>query len=105
TWIAALLHAAWRSAPVARALPNPAWREQAIAIGVLAPAAALLNWITTGDHPLRPLATRYWPAARVDPAPPAVAAAGGASALRAARRHAAHAAGPAYAADAEARHA
>jgi len=105
TWIAALLHAAWRSAPVARALPNPAWREQAIAIGVLALAAVLLNWITTGDHLLRTLATGYWPVAGVDLSLLAVAAIAGASALRLARRHAAHAAGPAYAADAEARHA
>src|SRR5690606_27756254 len=27
TWLASLVHSAWRSAPVARGLPNPAWRE------------------------------------------------------------------------------
>ena len=37
------------------ALANPAWREQCVAIAVLAPLAAVLNWITTGDHLLRTL--------------------------------------------------
>lgn len=82
TWIAALLHAAWRSAPVARGLPNPAWREQCRAITVLALAAVLLNWITTGDHLLRTLAAGYWPVAGVD----LFLLAGAALALLAARR-------------------
>ncbi|MFT3897674.1 MAG: PepSY-associated TM helix domain-containing protein [Thermomonas sp.] len=66
TWVLALLHAAWRSAPVAQGSPNPAWREQCGAIAALALAAVLLNWITTGDHLLRTLATRYWPVAGID---------------------------------------
>lgn len=66
TWALALLHAGWRSAPVARGLPNPAWREQCMAIAAMALAAALLNWIVTGDHLLRTLAARYWPVAGVD---------------------------------------
>jgi len=66
TWLASLVHAAWRSAPVARGLPNPAWREQAWAIALLAVAAPVLNWITTGDHLLRTLGQGYWPVAGVD---------------------------------------
>ena len=66
TWALALVHAGWRSAPVARGLVNPAWREQCWAIAVLAIAAVLLNWATTGDHLLRTLAHGYWPVAGVD---------------------------------------
>lgn len=66
TWALALLHAGLRSAPVARGLPNPAWREQTLAIAVFAVAAVLLNWITTGDHLLRTLSTGYWPVAGID---------------------------------------
>src|SRR5690606_28310803 len=66
TWLASLLHAAWRSAPVARCLPNPAWREQAWAVAVLAACAPLLNWITTGDHLLRTVGAGYWPVAGID---------------------------------------
>jgi uncharacterized iron-regulated membrane protein len=65
-WLLAMLHAAWRSAPVARGLANPAWREQCAMIALLALAAVLLNWITTGDHLLRTLAAGYWPVAGVD---------------------------------------
>lgn len=74
TWVVALLHAAIRSAPVARGLPNPAWREQTWAIAVAALAAVLLNWITTGDHLGRTLAVGYWPVAGVDLSLLAVAA-------------------------------
>ncbi|MBD9480372.1 PepSY-associated TM helix domain-containing protein [Pseudoxanthomonas sp. PXM02] len=66
TWSLALLHAAWRSAPVARGLANPAWREQCAMIAVLAVSAVLLNWITTGDHLLRTIGAGYWPVAGVD---------------------------------------
>jgi uncharacterized iron-regulated membrane protein len=66
TWVLALLHAVWRSAPVARGLPNPAWREQAWAIAAFAVLAAMLNWITTGDHLLSTLSSGYWPVAGVD---------------------------------------
>ncbi|HMN43183.1 MAG TPA: PepSY-associated TM helix domain-containing protein [Povalibacter sp.] len=65
-WLAALLHAAWRSAPVQQARIAPAWREQCWAIAVLAVAAVLLNWITTGDHLIRTIGEGYWPVAGVD---------------------------------------
>lgn len=65
-WLLALLHAAWRSAPVARGLPNPAWRAQSRAIGGLALTAVALNWIGTGDHLLRTVSIGYWPVAGVD---------------------------------------
>lgn len=82
TWALALLHAGWRSAPVARGLPNPAWREQCMAIATMALAAALLNWIVTGDHLLRTLAARYWPVAGIDLFLLAVAALAALAALR-----------------------
>lgn len=66
TWVLALMHAGWRSAPVAQGLANPAWREQCWAIMALALAAVSLNWITTGDHLLRTLSAGYWPVAGVD---------------------------------------
>ena len=61
-----MLHAFWRTAPVAEGRMAPAWREQCIAIAVLAVAAPLLNWITTGDHLLRTIGQGYWPVAGVD---------------------------------------
>lgn len=66
TWVLALLHAAWRSAPVAQGLPNPAWRQQCWAIAAMALAAMVLNWITTGDHLVRTLAAHDWPVAGID---------------------------------------
>ena len=86
TWALALVHAGWRSAPVARGLPNPAWREQCWAIAVLAVAAPVLNWITTGDHLLRTLAAGYWPVAGLDLALLAVAAIAAAAGHRLGRR-------------------
>lgn len=82
TWVLALVHAGWRSAPVAQGLPNPAWREQAWAIAALSLLAVALNWITTGDHLLRTLAAGYWPVAGVDLALLAVAAIAGIAAHR-----------------------
>jgi cation transport ATPase len=66
TWALALLHAFWRSAPVARGQANPAWREQCGAIAVLAVAAVALNWITTGDTLWHTIAAGYWPVAGID---------------------------------------
>jgi uncharacterized iron-regulated membrane protein len=66
-WLVAMAHAFWRSAPVAQARINPAWREQCWAIAVLAVAAVLLNWITTGDNLiLTVFLETYWPVAGVD---------------------------------------
>jgi uncharacterized iron-regulated membrane protein len=65
-WSLAMLHAFVRSAPVALGKINPAWREQCWAVAVMAVAAVLLNWITTGDHLLRTIGAGYWPVAGVD---------------------------------------
>ena len=65
-WLGALLHAAWRSAPVLQARRSAAWAEQCLAVSVLAVVAVLLNWITTGDHLWHTLTTGYWPVAGVD---------------------------------------
>ncbi|RZK99001.1 MAG: PepSY domain-containing protein, partial [Rubrivivax sp.] len=66
TWVLALVHAGWRSAPVAQGLANPAWREQCWAIVVMAVTAVLLNWLTTGDHLIKTLSALYWPVAGID---------------------------------------
>jgi uncharacterized iron-regulated membrane protein len=65
-WLVALAHGAWRSAPVQQARLAPAWREQCWAIAVLALGAALLNWVTTGDHLVHTLREGYWPVAGID---------------------------------------
>ncbi len=65
-WALALAHGLWRTAPVAQARIAPAWAEQCLAVAVLAVAAVLLNWVTTGDHLGRTLAAGYWPVAGVD---------------------------------------
>ncbi|SFE80330.1 PepSY-associated TM helix domain-containing protein [Paracidovorax wautersii] len=88
-WVVAWLHGAWRTAPVAEARLAPAWREQCWAIAVLAVAAVLLNWLTTGDHLLRTLAQGYWPVAGLDLALLACATIAALVALRLRRREAA----------------
>lgn len=66
-WGVAMLHAFARSAPVAQARMNPAWREQCWAIAGLAVAAAALNALTTGDYLVKTVfADAYWPVAGVD---------------------------------------
>ncbi|WP_311220724.1 MULTISPECIES: PepSY-associated TM helix domain-containing protein [unclassified Acidovorax] len=65
-WVLAFLHGIWRTAPVAQARMAPAWHEQCWAIAVLAVAAVLLNWVTTGDHLLRTIGAGYWPVAGLD---------------------------------------
>jgi len=66
-WLLSLLHALWRSAPVAQARANPAWREQCWALALACVAAVLLNWVTTGDHLLKTmLLDPYWAVAGVD---------------------------------------
>lgn len=86
TWGLALLHAGWRSAPVALGRSNPAWREQCWAIAMMAVMAVLLNWITTGDHLLRTLGAGYWPVAGVDLALLAAASIATLSGIRLRRR-------------------
>lgn len=66
SWVLALLHAAWRSAPVAQGRLAPAWREQCWAIAALAAACVGLNAWLTGDHLLKTLAQPYWPVAGMD---------------------------------------
>ena len=66
-WAASACHAIARNAPVAQGCISPAWREQCQAIAALGLAAALLNWITTGDHLIKTVFTHtYWPVAGVD---------------------------------------
>jgi uncharacterized iron-regulated membrane protein len=65
-WLAALVHAAVRSAPVELARLSPAWREQCLALATLCIAAPVLNWITTGDHLLETVGAQYWPVAGFD---------------------------------------
>lgn len=65
-WLAALLHALWRSAPVAQGRLSPVWREQCWVLCALCVAAPALNWVTTGDHLLASLGQAYWPVAGFD---------------------------------------
>lgn len=58
-WLATFAHAWLR--------PGRAWVEHCWAITIFALSAVLLNWITTGDHPLRSLLHRHlWPIAGMD---------------------------------------
>ena len=66
SWLGALVHAAWRSVPVAQARISPAWREQCWAIASLAVVAVALNWTTTGDHIFKTISNNYWAVAGVD---------------------------------------
>ncbi|MBT3066238.1 PepSY domain-containing protein [Rhodoferax sp. U11-2br] len=66
-WVLAMLHAFVRSAPVAQAKRNPAWREQCWGIALLALAAVVLNWLSTGDHLFKTMVGEpYWAVAGVD---------------------------------------
>lgn len=85
-WLLAFAHGAWRSAPVQQGRLAPAWREQCWSVAVLAVAAVVLNAITTGDHLLRSLASRYWPVAGLDLALLVVAVVAVVAALRLTRR-------------------
>jgi uncharacterized iron-regulated membrane protein len=86
-WLLTLAHAYWRGAAVAQARINPAWREQSWMIAMLAAAAVLLNWITTGDHLVRTVFLEtYWPVAGVDLSLAALAALSMTAARRLAQR-------------------
>jgi PepSY-associated TM region len=86
-WALAMAHAFARSAPVAQARLNPAWREQCWAIAALAVAAVALNAITTGDHLLKTVFTdTYWAVAGVDLSLLAIAAIAAWAARHLARR-------------------
>ena len=50
-WIAAVVHGAIRD--------KAAWAEQCWVIAMLGVAAAILNWVTTGDHIIRSLTTPH----------------------------------------------
>ncbi len=65
-WLAAAVHAFWRSRPPRAGVLAPAWREQILVVALLALAAPLLNWATTGDHLVATLGSRYWPVAGID---------------------------------------
>jgi len=59
--------AIWRSAAVALAKTNPAWREQTVLIALLGVVAVIANWISTGDHLIKTIFTDpYWAVAGVD---------------------------------------
>ncbi|MET0547286.1 MAG: PepSY-associated TM helix domain-containing protein [Caulobacterales bacterium] len=66
SWLAALGHAAWRGGAVAQGRISPAWREQCWTVAILASAAVVLNWVTTGDHLLKTISTGFWPVAGFD---------------------------------------
>ncbi len=66
-WAASFLHAVLRSAPVAKGLLNPAWREQCWCLSVFCMLAVAANWWSTGDHLIKTMWTNpYWPVAGVD---------------------------------------
>ncbi len=98
-WLLTFVHAAWRSAPVLQARIAPAWREQCWAIVVLAVAAVLLNWATTGDHLAKTIGQGYWPVAGLDLSLLAAAALAALAARRLQRRERAGLAGAGTPAD------
>ncbi len=57
-WILSFLHAGIRA--------KSAWAEQTFAIAALALGAVLLNWITTGDHPIAAAGRGLWSVAGMD---------------------------------------
>lgn len=65
-WLATFAHAGWRRADPAAQPARRAWREQCVAVALLALAAVVLNGITTGDHLVATLARGYWPVAGMD---------------------------------------
>lgn len=62
-WFVMLLHALWRSGSPRMAR---CWLEQAWLLASLTLGAALLNWLTTGDHLPRSIARGDWVIAAID---------------------------------------
>jgi uncharacterized iron-regulated membrane protein len=65
-WLAAGLHAWWRTAPVQKGIASPVWSEQCAVVALLAFGAVLLNALTTGDHLVSTIQAGYWPVVGVD---------------------------------------
>lgn len=86
TWLLAMAHAFWRTAPVAQGHMTLAWQEQCWTIMGMAASVVTLNWITTGDHLLRTLRDTYWPVAGLDLALLTAAALAGLAAHKIGRR-------------------
>lgn len=57
-WIATYIHAAVRN--------KAAWRDQSVAIALMAVTAVVLNWVTTGDHPMAAANASLWSIAMMD---------------------------------------
>lgn len=57
-WILCFAHAGWRG--------RAAWAEQSFAVALCAVTAAVLNWITTGDHLLRSMNNGMYAVAGMD---------------------------------------
>ncbi|KAA0578657.1 PepSY-associated TM helix domain-containing protein [Azospirillum sp. Sh1] len=76
TWIASAVHAAVRTRL------DPPWSGQCAAVALLAAACVVLNWITTGEHPVRAASAGDWAVVGVD----AVLALTAAGAWRVSRR-------------------
>ncbi|MBK1838479.1 PepSY domain-containing protein [Azospirillum sp. YIM B02556] len=59
-WIGSAIQAAVRTRS------DPPWSAHCAAVALLAGSCAVLNWITTGEHPLRAVALADWPVLGVD---------------------------------------
>jgi uncharacterized iron-regulated membrane protein len=79
-WLACFAHAAWRV--------RAAWAEQCTSIAAVAALLPPLNWLTTGDHPVRALGRGAFVVAGVDVVLLVMAAVAGVTARRLGRRRA-----------------
>lgn len=57
-WLLAFVHAAMRG--------RAAWREQCVVVAALCVLAVVLNWITTGHHPVAAMSNAIWSVALMD---------------------------------------
>lgn len=60
TWLLALAHAWWRRSRHDPSRASIAWYEQSLAVALLATVAVLLNWLTTGHHPVHTIQQALW---------------------------------------------